>query len=139
MVFKNVSGIPHNTIHRMDYGFWEELNQQIQDENIEGLNPDIRGLLATIGIEKGKEFAPDARMKKILTDAAAIAAVTARAFTARPEDDVITFIRRERMDKSLHRWTLRLPPRRRTTVRLADLHALLCDGHHPGDVSRERG
>ena len=87
MVFKNVSGIPHNTIHRMDYGFWEELNEQIQDENIEGLNPDIRGLLATIGIEKGKDFAPDARMKKILTDAAAIASVTARALTARPEDE----------------------------------------------------
>jgi len=87
MVFKNVSGIPHNTIHRMDYGFWEELNQQIQDENIEGLDPDIRGLLATIGIEKGKEFAPDARMKKILTDASAIASVTARALTARPQDE----------------------------------------------------
>jgi len=87
MVFKNISGIPHNTIHRMDYGFWEELNQQIQDENIEGLDPEIRGLLASIGIEKGKEFAPDARMKKILTDASAIASVTARALTARPQDE----------------------------------------------------
>ncbi|QDV62344.1 DUF1254 domain-containing protein [Crateriforma conspicua] len=86
MNFINVSGIPHYTIHRMDFGFWEELNQQIQDENIAGLDPDIRGLLATIGIEKGKAFAPDARMKKILTDAAAIASVTARALTARPQD-----------------------------------------------------
>lgn len=86
MTFKNVSGIPHNTIHRMDFGFWEELNHQIQDEGIEGLDSDIRGLLATIGIEKGKEFAPDARVKKILTDAARIASVTARALTARPRD-----------------------------------------------------
>jgi hypothetical protein len=27
----------------------------------------MRGMLATLGIEKGKEFAPDAEMKKILT------------------------------------------------------------------------
>jgi len=87
MTFRNVSGVPHNTIHRMDFGFWEELNYQIQDENIEGLDPEIRGLLTSIGIEKGKEFRPDARMKKILTDAAAIGSVTARALTARPRDE----------------------------------------------------
>jgi hypothetical protein len=41
-----------------------------------------------IGIEKGKPFAPDARMKKILTDAVAIGNATARAieFRARKED-----------------------------------------------------
>ena len=32
----------------------------------------VQATLASIGIEKGKPFAPDARMKKILTDAAAI-------------------------------------------------------------------
>jgi len=86
MNFVNVSGKFHNTIHRMDYGFWEELNSQIQAEPINGLEPEVRGLLASIGIEKGKEFSPDARMKKILTDAANIAAVTARTLTARPTD-----------------------------------------------------
>ncbi|MEZ6073192.1 MAG: DUF1254 domain-containing protein [Pirellulales bacterium] len=87
MKFVDVSGTEHNTIHRMDFGFWEELDHQIQDENIEGLDPEIRGLLASIGIEKGKEFAPDERMKNILTDAAAIGSVTARALTAQPRDD----------------------------------------------------
>ena len=86
MNFVNISGKAHNTIHRMDYGYWEELNAQIQAEPIEGLDPDIRGLLATIGIKKGQEFKPDARMKKILTDAAKIASVTARALTAKPRD-----------------------------------------------------
>jgi len=86
MNFVNVSGKAFNTIHRMDFGFWEELDHQIQDETLEGLDPEIRGLLASIGIEKGKPFAPDARMKKILTDAANIGAVTARALTARPRD-----------------------------------------------------
>lgn len=86
MNFINISGKFNNTIHRMDYGFWEELNSQIQAEPINGLEPEVRGLLASIGIEKGKEFSPDPRMKKILTDAANIAAVTARSLTARPRD-----------------------------------------------------
>lgn len=86
MNFINVSGKFHNTIHRMDYGFWEEVNETIQAEPIEGLDPEIRGLLASIGIEKGKEFNPDDRMKRILTEAATVASVTARALTARPRD-----------------------------------------------------
>jgi len=87
MTFVNVSGTEHNTIHAMDFRFWEEVNEAIQAEPLGGLNPEIRGLLASIGIEKGKPFAPDERMKKILTDAAAIGSVTARALTARPRDE----------------------------------------------------
>ncbi len=86
MTFLNVSGKFHNTIHSMDFSFWEEINAQIQAEPLEGLDPEIRGLLASIGIEKGKEFAPDDRMKGILTDAAKIGSVTARALTAKPRD-----------------------------------------------------
>ena len=86
MKFINVSGKYHNTIHRMDYGFWEELNTVIQREPLKGLDLEIRGMLASIGIEKGKPFAPDARMKKILTEAANVGAVTARALAARPRD-----------------------------------------------------
>jgi hypothetical protein len=86
MNFINMSGKSNNTIHRMDYGFWEEVNAQIQAEPIEGLDPEIRGLLASIGIEKGKEFNPDARMRDILTEAAKVGSVTARALTARPKD-----------------------------------------------------
>ncbi|WP_044300823.1 DUF1254 domain-containing protein [Rhodopirellula sallentina] len=86
MNFVNVSGKFHNTIHRMDYGYWEELNEVIQREPVDALDPEILGWLATIGIEHGKAFDPDPRMKKILTDAANVAAVTARALTARPRD-----------------------------------------------------
>jgi hypothetical protein len=85
--FINVSGTEHNTIHRMDFGYWEEVNETIQAEPATGLNPEIRGLLAAIGIEKGKEFNPDARMKKILTEAAKVGSVTAQALTARPRDE----------------------------------------------------
>ena len=41
------------------------------------------GLFASIGIEKGKPFAPDERMKKILTEAAAVGNATARAILFR--------------------------------------------------------
>ena len=46
------------------------------------------GLFASIGIVQGKAFNPDARMKRILTDAANIGAVTARtiAFNIRDKD-----------------------------------------------------
>jgi hypothetical protein len=75
----NASGIPANFVMPTDYRFWELLNQVIQEEPPEGSDPTTLGLFASIGIEKGKPFAPDARMKDILTDAANIGAVTARA------------------------------------------------------------
>ena len=43
------------------------------------LDPELRGLFASIGIEKGKPFAPDARMKQIMTEAVAVANATSRA------------------------------------------------------------
>ncbi len=86
MNFINISDKPQCTIHSMDYAFWKEVNSTIQRETLIGLDPEIRGLLASIGIEKGKEFNPDERMKKILTNAANIGAVTARAVTAYPRD-----------------------------------------------------
>jgi len=46
------------------------------------------GSLAAIGIVKGKPFKPDKRMKKILTDAAAIGSATGRVlnWNARPSE-----------------------------------------------------
>ncbi len=96
MNFINVSGKYHNTIHRMDYGIWEEINQVVQAEPSFGENPEILGLLASIGIKKGRPFNPDIRMKKILKEAADVAAVTVRTLAARPRGDVWYFYPRER-------------------------------------------
>jgi len=87
MNFINVSGKFHNTIHRMDYGIFEEINEVVQAEPSEGQDPEILGLLASIGIKKGQPFKPDARMKKILTQAADIGAATVRTLAARPRED----------------------------------------------------
>ena len=86
MKFVNASGIPSNFVPPSDYTFWSLLNEAIQEEPSEGSNPTTLGLFAAIGIEKGKPFNPDARMKKILTDAAKIGSVTARAIAFRMRD-----------------------------------------------------
>jgi hypothetical protein len=79
MEFISGSNKEWNTIHANNYEFFEELHAVIEREPIEMLDPELRGLFASIGIQKGKPFAPDARMKKILTDAVAVGNATARA------------------------------------------------------------
>ena len=88
MTFVNASGVPANFVAPGDYAFWELLNKVIQEEPAAGSDPTTLGLFASIGIVKGKPFNPDARMKKILADAANIGAVTARtiAFKIRDKD-----------------------------------------------------
>jgi hypothetical protein len=84
--YVNLSGVPSNFVAPADYSFWALLNQAIQEEPPGGSNPTTLGLFASIGIEKGKPFAPDERMKKILADAANIGAVTARAIAFKMRD-----------------------------------------------------
>lgn len=76
--FVDVSGLKFNTISANDDHFYDELNQVIQTEPADFLDPDQVGLFASIGISKGRPFAPDARMKAILTDAVAVGNATAR-------------------------------------------------------------
>ena len=90
--FINLSGREFNTIHANDFHFYEEVNQVVQYEPTDGMDPETLGLLVSIGIEKGKPFAPDASTKIILEDAAAVGNATARAivFDSR-EDEVFIF------------------------------------------------
>lgn len=63
--------------------FFEQVNQVVQEEPNSAVNADTLGLLAAIGIVKGQPFAPDARMRAILTDAVAVGNATARAVLLR--------------------------------------------------------
>ena len=83
MNFVNISGKAFNTIGPSDYTFWDAINRVIQHEPSDAMDPITMGYFASIGIEKGKPFAPDARMKAILTEAAAVGDATARAITYR--------------------------------------------------------
>lgn len=84
MKFISGSGTFYNTIHANNYDFYEELHTVIEREPVSMLDPELRGLFASIGIEKGKPFNPDERMKKILTEAVSIGNATARAIVFRP-------------------------------------------------------
>ena len=87
MSFTNLSRQVVNTIHANTYAFYEELHHVIEKEPIGFLDPELRGLFAAIGIQKGKPFQPDARMKKILTDAVAVGNATARTILFRARTD----------------------------------------------------
>ena len=86
--FHNLSGKQFNTIHANDFSYYEELNAVIQYEPADAFDPQLTGIFASIGIKKGRPFAPDARMRKLLTDAAAIGNATARSivFASRDKD-----------------------------------------------------
>jgi hypothetical protein len=50
----NVSGKEFCTVGPGDYAFWELLNQVVQEDPSDSLDPIRLGLYASIGIEKGK-------------------------------------------------------------------------------------
>jgi hypothetical protein len=66
-----------------DYTFWEYLDEVVQSEPSDSLDPVTLGFYRSVGIKKGAPFAPDERMKAILTEAAAVGDATARALTYR--------------------------------------------------------
>jgi hypothetical protein len=85
--FVNMSNKAFNTVFPSDFSYFEALDQVIQGEPIDAISPEVRGSIAAIGIEKGKPFAPDARMKKLLTEAATLGDATSRAITYHPRID----------------------------------------------------
>jgi hypothetical protein len=81
--FVDMSGKPFNMVGPSGYQFWEMLNQVVQDEPTDTVDPTTLGFWASIGILKGQQFAPDERMKKILTEAAVVGDATARTIAYR--------------------------------------------------------
>jgi len=81
--FVDMSGKPFNMLAPADYTFWELLNKVVQEEPTDTIDATTLGFWASVGIMKGKSFAPDERMKKILTEAAAVGDATARAIVYR--------------------------------------------------------
>ncbi|MGS4986802.1 DUF1254 domain-containing protein [Roseibium sp. RP-7] len=68
--FIEASGLSFNTIPPSDAGFFDLLNENVQNEPATSYDVELAGQLAAIGIVHGKAFAPDERMQKILGDAA---------------------------------------------------------------------
>ncbi len=85
-VFHEGTGKVMNTLPPNDWTFFEVLNEIVQSEPATALDAELMGPIAAIGIVKGKPFNPDARMKKIMNEALAVANATSRALFLSPRD-----------------------------------------------------
>lgn len=84
--FLNWAESDFNTVHANDISFFEEIDTIVQAEPPESLDPERAGQLAALGIERGKPFRPDDRMRSILDTAARIASGVVRTLALKPRD-----------------------------------------------------
>ena len=87
----NCSGMGANTLPPEDASVFEMLNEIIQHEPKELFSAEQRGRLASLGIEKGKPFAPDARMTRIFDQAAKQGVAMSRAIVYASRDPEIKY------------------------------------------------
>ena len=92
MVITSGSGISYNTIHANNFSFYEEIAEVIHKEPLDFIDLELRGLFASIGIQKGKEFNPGPQLKKTLIDAVAVGNATARTMIFRtPQEEAYLY------------------------------------------------
>jgi hypothetical protein len=81
MQFPEGSGTPANLLYPRDSSYFDMLARFIDHEYVDPTEMDMRGMLATIGIVKGKAFKPTARQREILDRAALTAFKMGKAIT----------------------------------------------------------
>lgn len=69
MQFPDASGQRVNMMYPTDEAYWDKLERFVDYEPVSAIDPELRGVLASIGIVKGKAFAPSARQKELLRKA----------------------------------------------------------------------
>lgn len=70
MQFPHASGVELDMLFPRDGAYFDMLDRFIQAEAVDPADLDMRGFLHTLGIEKGRAFAPDERVRKLLDKAA---------------------------------------------------------------------
>ncbi len=73
MDFPNGSGKRVNMMYPVDNTYWEKLNTFVDYEPVTAITPELRGVLASIGIIKGKPFNPTATQQELLKKAVEVA------------------------------------------------------------------
>ena len=81
MEFMNGSRKDIDTLFPDNFRFFELLALLVDEEPLESFGPLERSMMQSIGIEKGKPFAPDAQRKALLSEAARLGGAMARANT----------------------------------------------------------
>ncbi|MFP2929258.1 DUF1254 domain-containing protein [Pyxidicoccus sp. 3LG] len=66
------------------FEYWERLADILQHEPVEERDRFFHAMLKPLGLEKGKPFAPDARQKRILTEAAEVGFLMAQTISLEP-------------------------------------------------------
>jgi hypothetical protein len=81
MSFTNGSGRDMDTIFPDNFRYFELLAMLVNEEPAELFDPSERAIMHSIGIEKGKPFQPDPRLKALLTESARLGSAMARENT----------------------------------------------------------
>jgi hypothetical protein len=69
MEFPNGSGKRIDMMYPTDFAYWEKLKAFVDYEPTEAITPELRGVLASIGIVKRQPFTPTKRQKELLNKA----------------------------------------------------------------------
>jgi len=82
--YLDATGKLFDTTTPNDLRAFEMLADLIAREHPQAVDPDVAGMLKAIGIEPGQPFAPDARMRRILGEAARVGSFMAQAISYAP-------------------------------------------------------
>lgn len=69
MEFPNASGKRVDMMYPVDETYWTKLKEFVDYEPVAAIAPEVRGVLASIGIVKGKPFEPTAKQRELLKKA----------------------------------------------------------------------
>ena len=69
MVFPNGSGKRVNMMYPVDNAYWTKLKTFVEYEPVSAIDPELRGVLASIGIIKGQPFNPTDQQQALLKKA----------------------------------------------------------------------
>jgi hypothetical protein len=87
MTFPNGSGKRVDMMYPVDYSYWEKLKKFVDYEPVEAITPELRGVLAAIGIVKGRPFEPTKNQKRLLEKAVQVAPKMILALRMEPRAD----------------------------------------------------
>ncbi|WP_068114383.1 DUF1254 domain-containing protein [Tropicimonas marinistellae] len=69
MEFPNASGVRVNMMYPVDTTYWAKLKEFVDYEPLSAMDPETRGVLASIGIIKGEPFEPTDKQQELLQKA----------------------------------------------------------------------
>jgi len=88
MQFPNASNVPANMLYPTDGSAFDALARFIAHEYVDPADMEMRGMLASLGIIKGKPFKPDAHTRAMLDKAAKVASRIGHAISYEPPTNV---------------------------------------------------